>query len=1170
MVLKLQGKNSFYFTLAVLFFLSVSDGGAQTLTNFRTKIFAADTGIIHIDSLSLVPGSVIVEISKGGAIIPAGSYSINDWSATMKWNKKPDIDSVIISYRVLPVLLTKTYSHKNFKVLNKSDSVLNQPIIYSPAELSGKETPFGGLDYNGSFSRGITFGNNQDLVVNSSFNLQLQGRLAGDVDVLAAMSDANIPIQPEGNTQQIQDFDKIFIQFKKNKSQLTVGDYELSRPAGYFMNFYKKLQGASFSTLYSSGKKLSPEADAASFRSAASAAVAKGKYARNNFPGQEGNQGPYRLTGNNGELFIIILAGTERVFIDGVLMLRGSDRDYVIDYNTGEITFTPTRLITKDKRIEVEFQYSDKAYLRTIFYLNQEIKTGRWNVRLNFYNEQDAKNQPLQQALSDTQKIILQSIGDSLGQAFSPSIDSVAFTTDRPLYKKTDSLGYTIYVYSINADSAHFSVSFSYTGTGKGNYVIASNLVNGRVYQWVAPLNGIPQGSYEPIIPIIAPQRTQLLTIGADFRISDNSSITWEGSMSNTDLNTFSSFDNQNNQGFASHLAFTKKILLDTSSKKNTILLFNTQYEFAARTFRPLERYRPVEFERDWNLQTSSGNTFNENLGLLSLNLQKQTVGNVQYTVSFFNRQSDYTGLNNALNGNYVHKGFHFSWIASYLLSKSDSNNTRFFRPSFDVSQAINVMKGITIGLHGEEERNRIFISGNDSLEKTSAHYDEGRIYFRNNDTAKIRYRVDAASRIDFAPVDSKFKRASIGNTVNFTGGLFKNPNSVLQLTATYRELKISDTALTIQNPDQSVLGRLTYDLNLKKGFITSNSLYEVGSGQEQKLEFAYAPVPAGTGTYAWNDYNDDGIQQINEFEISAFQSDANYIKVFLPTSEYVKAYTSQINEAFGVSPQKLWSKPTPFQSAISRFSTLTTLQINKKTFRGDLETQFDPFNLNINDSLLLATATLVSGFLYYNKTNPRYGIELSFQNNRSKNLLTNGVEVRTLKTTGTRIRWNISKKFSTIIKGTRTESGYALQSLPQNDYLIKGYVGEAQLTLQPSNVFRTSLLYSYGNSRNAIGEVNEKAINNKFTLDIKYNVISKSVLNLSATFANVSFTGTTNTPVEYAMLQGLLQGKNYLLNISFQRKLSNFLEMTVSYEGRKTGIAKVVNTGQAQIRALF
>ncbi len=86
----------------------------------------------------------------------------------------------------------------------------------------------------------------------------------------------------------------------------------------------------------------------------------------------------------------------------------------------------------------------------------------------------------------------------------------------------------------------------------------------------------------------------------------------------------------------------------------------------------------------------------------------------------------------------------------------------------------------------------------------------------------------------------------------------------------------------------------------------------------------------------------------------------------------------------------------------------------------------------------------------------------------------------------------------------------------------------------------------------------------------MKYNVISKSVLNITATFANVAYNGVSNTPIEYAMLQGLQKGKNYLLDVSFQRKLSNYLEMTLSYEGRKTGIAKVVNTGQAQIRALF
>jgi hypothetical protein len=303
---------------------------------------------------------------------------------------------------------------------------------------------------------------------------------------------------------------------------------------------------------------------------------------------------------------------------------------------------------------------------------------------------------------------------------------------------------------------------------------------------------------------------------------------------------------------------------------------------------------------------------------------------------------------------------------------------------------------------------------------------------------------------------------------------------------------------------------------------------------------------------------------------VAAFQSDANFIRVFLPTNQYVKAYTSQFNEALSITPARLWSTPTSIQSALTRFSALATLQVNKKTFKGDLETQFNPFLLNVNDSLLLSTSSLISGFLYYNKSNPHYGIDLSYQNNRSKNLLTNGVEDRTLMSYGTRIRWNMTRKFSTILNGTKTKNGYALESVPQNDYLIDGYLAESQIIFQPSNSFRLSLGYSYGNSKNIVGEVGEKAINNKFKLDVKYNVISKSELNMTATFANVSYTGAPNTPVEYAMLQGLQKGQNYLLDVSFERKLSTFLEMTISYEGRKTGTAKVVHTGQAQIRALF
>jgi hypothetical protein len=928
------------------------------------------------------------------------------------------------------------------------------------------------------------------------------------------------------------------------------------------MNFYKKLQGGSFTTAYRQGTEYS-------FKTSVSAAVSKGKYARNAFQGQEGNQGPYRLTGNNGEIYIVVLAGTERVFIDGQLMVRGADRDYVIDYNAGEITFSPTRLITKDKRIEVEFQYSNDAYLRTTFYAGQEVAADQWKFRFNFYNEQDAKNQPLQQTLTDTQKVILEDAGDSVENAFVESVDSVPFTYDRPLYKKTDSLGYAIYVYSSDPDSAHYAVDFSYVGTNKGNYVISDNLVNGRVYQWVVPVNEIPQGQYEPIVPLIAPQRTQMLTAGGDYVIGTRTTLTAEGAMSNNDVNTFSDKGNSDNVGFGLYLGAQHKIPLDTSGRNKKQLLLSSQYEFAGSRFKPLERYRPVEFVRDWNIQSYQNVPANENLVSISAAYTHQQYGIIQYAISYYNRQSTYNGLLNTLSGNYLYKGFRANWMASYLMSDADTVSTRFLRPTIDLSQRFNILKGITIGVRGEQEHN-VMRGNGDSLSRASFYYNEGRVYLKSNDTVKLRFNADAASRIDYVPSSGEFRKSTVGNTANIGAGFFANPNSILQLTATFRNLNVADTSLTSQKEDQSALGRITYDLNVMKGFLTSNTLLEYGSGQEPKLEYAYAKVPDGTGTHTWIDYNEDGIQQINEFEVAAFQSDAGYIKIFLPTNEYVKAYSSQFNESFGITPARLWRHATGFRSVISRFSALATLQTNKKTFKGDFATQFNPFFLNVDDSLLLTTASILSAFLYFNKTSSKFGADLYAQNNRAKNLLTNGVEIRTAKTYGTRIRWNFTRKFSLNAKGTAGVTGYAAEYYPQNDYSIDAYSAESQLIFQPSNMLRLSLAYGYGNSKNTLGETGEKAVSNKVTTELKYNVITKSELVLTGSFIRVEYDGAKNAPVAYAMLQGLQDGNNLLLNASFERKLSRFIEMTLSYEGRKTGDAKFINTGQAQIRALF
>ena len=190
----------------------------------------------------------------------------------------------------------------------------NRQDEYDPFDLfAGSQ-----LKTYGNLSRGLGFGNNQNLVVNSNLNLQLSGDIANDIEFLAAISDESNPIQPEGNTQQLQDFDRAFFKFIRGNNSLILGDFLLeSNPENYFLKYNKKSQGISYSaeTKLNGGK----------FFTTASATKSRGRFSRNIINGIEGNQGPYQLRGQNGEIFILILSGTEKIYLDGKLLTRGEN-----------------------------------------------------------------------------------------------------------------------------------------------------------------------------------------------------------------------------------------------------------------------------------------------------------------------------------------------------------------------------------------------------------------------------------------------------------------------------------------------------------------------------------------------------------------------------------------------------------------------------------------------------------------------------------------------------------------------------------------------------------------------------------------------------------------------------------------------------------------------------
>lgn len=68
----------------------------------------------------------------------------------------------------------------------------------------------------------------------------------------------------------------------------------------------------------------------------------------------------------------------------------------------------------------------------------------------------------------------------------------------------------------------------------------------------------------------------------------------------------------------------------------------------------------------------------------------------------------------------------------------------------------------------------------------------------------------------------------------------------------------------------------------------------------------------------------------------------------------------------------------------------------------------------------------------------------------------------------------------------------------------------------------------------------------------------------------NNNFEGNANSPVAFQMLEGLQPGKNFTWSLLAQKKLTKFLDLNLTYFGRKTETSKTIHTGNVQLKTYF
>jgi hypothetical protein len=1113
--------------------------------------------VYQLSHIHVLPESEILILRE--RILSNSDYSIDYSSGYFKLSDTlaySIFDTLIIKYKGLNIPLTKEYKKRS--LVMKLDEETGDTLIVatSLASMFTPESIFGAnLEKSGTLVRGFTVGTTRDFSLSSGLRLQLSGRLSDEIEIVAALTDENTPIQPEGTTERLEELDKVFIQVKHPNAIATFGDYQFNKNQGEFGFIDRKLQGLMGEFNY--------KRNSAYF----SVAGSRGRFNSNLFQGIEGVQGPYRLTGINNEREILIIAGTERVFLDGIEMRRGEGNDYVIEYSTARITFTPKRLLTSASRITVDFEYSDRKYSRNFLGGGGEtnLLNDKINLKFQFLQEGDDSNSPIDFLLSEEDKNILAAAGNNRNLASRSGV-SLALPDSagevRGLYEAVDTLvdGNTFRYYRFNPGEALaiYQVSFSFVGEGEGDYRKES-LGNYR-------FNGIGRGDYLPVIFLPMPEIRQVGNINLVINPLNELQLSIEYAGSAWDRNRFSVLDDENNSGYARNIALNynpKEIVVGNTSLGKVNFLYRDRY--IDNRFTSADRLNQVEFNRYYNigpLQQSSEESLRE------INLNYKPIDKITLSsLTGFLQKGDVFRSNRYNNSITISEidNYLVTYNIDYVESKNNQLISNWFRNRGEASYKIGIIKPGFEYL-GEYKRDRSELR--DSLFANSLKYNEIIPFVELIDFEGLNITARYSYREEYIPYEGVMRHESDSYTqlyqLLYRG--MKEFSSTVNLslrkkkyTKEFRDLGFGDNEI--------ILARVQNRFNFWRP-LSGDLFYEVSTQRSAKLERVFVKVERGAGNYRFlGDLNNNGIADENEFEPTLY--DGDYILVTVPTDQLFPVIDLKASTKWRLNLSEIFEKQSLAGDLLGGISTETFWRIEENSREEDYKKiylfNFSAFQ-NPNNTIRGSNFYQQDIFLWENDQELSFRFRYSQRTNLSQ--FSGGLEEGYFRERSLRIKFKLVKEISnqTDLSNEMDNLLATARNRTRNitfNHITSDFSYRPERNLEFGFRIRTGNSIDYHPETATEIDLNSQML--RFNLSLEGNGRLRAEIERNELIAN----GTQNN-IPFEMTGGNLIGKNYYWRLNFDYRLSANVQTTIGYDGRSLGGGKAVHTARAEARAYF
>jgi len=640
-----------------------------------------------------------------------------------------------------------------------------------------------------------------------SLDLRIQGFLAPGLEVTGAVSDRGYDPSYGPSNSRLSELDRINLSLKSKIVSAQVGDMAVVSRFDTGPPRNKRVSGANFSL------------HTPNWYAEALAARPRGRFESYRFFGIDALQGPYQI--GEGSAASPIVPGSEQVWLDGRLLELGADKDYTIDYPTGQITFSVDHPIDRRSRIEIDYEPRATDYRGELFSTGGGASIGDSALffAVEFLREGDDKDLPLRGELSDEEKDLLTSVGDNVAAAFRSGITP---DSSGSYVLVVDSLPDSIYQY-VGEGNGDYTISFSFVGADNGDYQF---LGTGR-YQFV----GVGQGDYLPVVFVPAPERTNYYNARVGLRNKLVGDLSFEFRQTLSDRNLFSRRDDHDNRGSFYSVASEREWLWNDQENR---LTFKARRKEAA--FKTRSRLYAADFNRDFLLPMGVAPLTDESLYELGLSVSPSSV---VVLLPFFSKLEYRDSFKSSTGGVKTHLTSHsrvkasFGWKTIAAANRSSAMETEGKASIYTGGLSFRLSPRFELSSNYEHDRRK-----NDySREMRGTRYSQFR-WALDGQSEKLSYEyyVEDSLTGTWRQILSRNRISTSSNRKlgNLTGNLH----------LTYQWLKQTETR------NESFLGRLHLQYYNARKRLNVSASYTLSEETRNARGITYLEVEPGQGNY--------------------------------------------------------------------------------------------------------------------------------------------------------------------------------------------------------------------------------------------------------------------------------------------------------------------------------